>query len=259
MKIRIIALLTAAAPFLAQAQDDSEGVTALLITGGGYHDYENQKTILTQGLAERIKVDWTIIHKDADAIKEALEEPGWEEGFDVVVYNMCHANETDAEYVKSLTETHAKGLPAVMIHCALHSYHWKTDSDDWVRLLGVTSMRHGKHAPIHVKTVEPEHPIMKSLAQEWTTPKGELYHIEKVWDSATVLAEGTIDGEDAKHAVVWTNISRKARVFGTSIGHHNETMADANFLNLVSRGLLWATDNLSDDGTPAAGSTAEKD
>jgi type 1 glutamine amidotransferase len=122
----------------------------------------------------------------------------------------------------------------------------------------VKSMRHGKQAPITVNTQVADHPIMKSLSKEWTTPNGELYHIDSVGEKTTVLADGTIDGGKSKHAVVWVNQFDKARIFGTSIGHHNETMASGEFLDLVSNGLLWATGHLKDDGTPDPAYVAKK-
>jgi len=41
--------------------------------------------------------------------------------------------------------------------------------------------------------------------------------------------------------VAWTNDYHGTRVFSTSIGHNNVTVADARYLNLVARGILWAT------------------
>jgi hypothetical protein len=35
-------------------------------------------------------------------------------------------------------------------------------------------------------------------------------------------------------------------------------VADARYLDLVTRGLLWATGHLTDDGKPAAGYEAKK-
>jgi type 1 glutamine amidotransferase len=37
------------------------------------------------------------------------------------------------------------------------------------------------------------------------------------------------------------------------MGHNNSTMEDPVFLDLVARGLLWATGKLSDEGKPVAG------
>ena len=62
-------------------------------------------------------------------------------------------------------------------------------------------------------------------------------------------------GEDTKkdHTVIWLNTFGKARVFGTSLGHHNETMNNEVWLNLVARGLLWSVDKLEPNGKPASG------
>jgi len=45
----------------------------------------------------------------------------------------------------------------------------------------------------------------------------------------------------------------KTRVFGTTLGHHNETMNTEEWLGLVSRGVMWAVDKIEADGTPAKG------
>ena len=60
--------------------------------------------------------------------------------------------------------------------------------------------------------------------------------------------------------VVWTNLygPKQARVFSTTLGHMNETVADARYLELVTRGVLWAAGKLADDGRPAAGYGPQK-
>ena len=59
----------------------------------------------------------------------------------------------------------------------------------------------------------------------------------------------------AKAAVVWANEygPKKTKIFSTSLGHNNETVADDRYLDLVSRGLLWTTGNLTEDGWAKAG------
>ena len=48
--------------------------------------------------------------------------------------------------------------------------------------------------------------------------------------------------------VVWTNNYRKTtKVFATTIGHNTDTVADARYLDLVTRGLLWSCGKLNDD------------
>ena len=68
---------------------------------------------------------------------------------------------------------------------------------------------------------------MEGFGAAWFNPAGELYRIEKFWDTATPLGTAK-DRENGKDQVcVWTNDYRGTRVFGTTLGHHNETV-DAN-------------------------------
>jgi hypothetical protein len=43
---------------------------------------------------------------------------------------------------------------------------------------------------------------------------------------------------------------------GTSLGHNTGMIANAVYLDLVTRGLLWTVGKLQDDGIPAAGYAA---
>jgi len=44
------------------------------------------------------------------------------------------------------------------------------------------------------------------------------------------------------HVTIWVNEygPNKTRVFGTTIGHHNETMLQDEYMEMFTRGLLWA-------------------
>ena len=235
-------------------------IRALMLTGGCCHDYEKQKVILSTGISERANVDWKIVHEGGsghDHQFELLKKDGWWNAYDVVLYNICFARvsgDGGKKYVEDIVNAHKKhGVPAVALHCTFHSHHWRVDTDAWEELLGVTSPRHGKKSPIDVTAIEADHPVMKGFPEKWTTPQGELYHCEKTWDSATALAKGTIDGGEKFHDCIWVNKAGKARVFGTTIGHHNETMMDPVYLDLVTRGLLWSTGNLRKNGKPKKG------
>lgn len=81
----------------------------------------------------------------------------------------------------------------------------------------------------------------------------ELYMIEDVHEGVTPLARAYGVDTETHHLTVWTNKYGKSRIFGTTIGHHSETMAAAEYLNLVSSGLLWAIGKLQDNGEPAPG------
>ena len=49
----------------------------------------------------------------------------------------------------------------------------------------------------------------------------------------------------SEYVVAWTNrYMGKTRVFATTLGHNNETVADPRYLDLVTRGLLWSVNKL---------------
>lgn len=234
-----------------QEAQAKEKIKALLVTGEGYHDYEAQKKIITEGTSKLIDIEWTIWHhKKAEEAKKALSADGWANPFDIVVYNICHAKESDGKFVEGVVETHKAGKPMVAIHCTMHSYHWmlnggrKSKEDkEWNKLLGVVSPNHGPKAAITVKKADVKHDAIKNMPGEWKTPQGELYNISKVYPTATVLANG--DNGNAKQGeqpVIWVNKYGKANVFGTTLGHHNETMQSKEFLQTISDGIVWAVE-----------------
>lgn len=232
----------------AAAADEVKPIKALLITGGCCHDYEKQKKILSEGISARAPVVWEIVHQGGSTTNTKIplhENPDWAKGFDVVVHNECFAAVTDPAWVAGILKPHREGTPALVIHCAMHCYRDKTD--EWFKFVGVTSHRHGKHYPFQVNNMNQTHPIMQGFGDKWMTPKGELYWIEKVWDTATPLAHGVNTEINRTDVCMWTNMyNGNTRVFGTTIGHNNEEMEDPVFLNTVTRGLLWAVNKLDD-------------
>ncbi len=144
-------------------------------------------------------------------------------------------------------------MPAVVIHCSIHSYR-DSATDEWRKLLGVSSYRHQERRPFEVVNLRPDHPVMKGFPPKWEHDPDELYEIKKVWPNCVPLAESLTPGKESdKHACIWVNTCGKARVFGTTLGHLNETMQREVYLDLVTRGLLWACDKLNADGKPKTG------
>src|SRR4051812_1408748 len=228
----------------------AEPLRALLITGGCCHDYEGQKKVLTEGISARANVTWTIVHEGGSDSKDTkfsiYEKPDWTKGFDVVVHNECSGMVTNVEWVEHIAKGHFDGVPAVVIHCSIHSYRNST-TDEWRKLLGVSSYRHQALRPFQVETIKPEHPIMKGFPVKWQDGPDELYEIKKVWPDCTPLAEAITPGKESdRHPVVWVNKYGKARVFGTTVGHSNDIMSRPEYLDLVTRGLLWACGKLDE-------------
>jgi type 1 glutamine amidotransferase len=127
----------------------------------------------------------------------------------------------------------------------MHTYR-AADIDDWREFLGVTSRRHDHQSRYPVKKVEASHPILKGMPDDWVTPKDELYVIDKLWPNARTLAISMSEKDGKTYPVAWVNQFGKARVFGTTYGHSDDTFRDPVFLDLVSRGLLWAAGRLEE-------------
>ena len=112
-KIQFISLLAAPALIFSASADDNTDASkssevkplkALLITGGGYHDYAKQQTILTEGVAARANVEWVIDIKDDQKDKLPLQyaKDDWAKGYDIIVHNECYAAFKDKEAVEKI-------------------------------------------------------------------------------------------------------------------------------------------------------------
>ena len=243
--------------FVSTPLTAAEPLKGLIITGGCCHDYETQKRIIAEGISQRVNIVWDVVHEggsERDHKVSTYSDPDWATKYDVIVHNECFGGVADPEFIKSITQAHFKGVPGIFFHCSLHSYRAaEAGADPWRELIGVTSRSHEKHHPIKVRRLDVKHPVLKDFPKEWELSMAELYKIEHVWDNCTPLAVAY--GEDTKqdHFVAWVNKFGNARVFGTSLGHHNETMNSDVWLGLVSRGVLWVTGKLGEDGEPVEG------
>lgn len=269
--------------YLVRAADTkAKPLRVLLVAGGCCHDYAKQTEFLKAGIESRIHAEVTIDHnpdKSTKAVFARYEKEDWAKDFDVVIHDECSADVTDPAYVKRILDAHRGGVPAVNLHCGMHSYRWGNfrekvpvgaDNRGWYEMLGLHSTGHGPQEPIEITFTDTAHPITKGMAN-WTTIKEELYNNIEIYAGAHPLASGrqvvkpkpkkgepadpNAKGQAVESVVAWTNEygPKKTRIFSTTIGHNNETVADDRYLDLVTRGLLWTTGNLLEDGKPAAG------
>lgn len=231
----------------------AEPIRALMITGGCCHDYTNQQKIISEGVSSRANVTWTIIFDPNDTREHmvpAYNNPDWAKGFDVVVHNECYGYVTNVAFVERITSAHTNGIPAVFLHCSTHSYR-QTTTDEWRKLLGVSSYQHEKQRAFSVYNMKPTHPIMIGFPAKWDDSPDELYEIKKQWPNLVPLGKGV--GTTGEHVCIWANTYGRARVFGTTLGHSNDTMSNPVYLDLVTRGLLWACEKLQEDGKAKPG------
>lgn len=241
-------LLLALCPLLSVSA--AEPLKALLITGGCCHDYAKQHEVIAKGIQSRANVQVDVIWTDDKGTNPPLplyEKADWAKGYDIIIHDECAASMNNKETLTRILDAH-KTIPSIQLHCAMHSF--RTGEDRWFKRLGLQSNSHGPQEPIAITFVDKEHPITKTLA-DWTTIKEELYNNVNLFDAHPLaMGKQTVknkDGttKDVEYIVAWTNEKDGARSFSTTIGHNTETVADDRYLDLITRGLLWACDKLS--------------
>ena len=263
--------------FAADAAPAPKPLRILLLTGGCCHDYAAQKDLLKQGLEARAHVVVEHMHTADKTTRPnfpAHTNPHYADGYDLVIHDECAADISDPIAARNVLAPHLAGLPGVNLHCAMHSYRVTKEFGKplapgapgalWFDYLGLQSRGHGPPEPIASTFVASDSPITRGL-ENWTTIKEELYnnvqdpkhfpgHQSLATGKQTVKAkDGTLSDKTA--VVVWTNTygPNRTRVFSTTLGHNNLTVNDPRFLDLVTRGVLWATGHLDANGHPAAG------
>ncbi len=278
MKLRTLLALTALVGLTSTLAAEQKPLRVLIVAGGCCHDYANQKEFLKKGIEARVNATVEVAYDPTKSTKplfELFKNPDWGKNYDVVVHDECAADITDQAYVANIVNAHKNGLPAVNLHCAMHSYRWGNfrepvkagaDNASWYEMLGLQSTGHGPQQPIAIAFTDKSHPVTAGLA-DWTTVNEELYNNVQVMGAKT-LAKGTqkipekkdkkgkvTPAQEVTNVVVWTNEfgPKQTRIFSTTIGHNNATVEDARYLDLVARGLLWSVGKLEADGKASAG------
>jgi type 1 glutamine amidotransferase len=285
MKLPTLLALALFAGVASPLVAEQKPLRVLVVAGGCCHDYANQKEILKKGIEARVNAtvevafvdvkDKNFKGKATQPVFEIYKNPDWAKNFDVVVHDECAADVTDQAYVANIVNAHKNGLPAVNLHCAMHSYRWGNfrtavkagdDNASWYEMLGLQSTGHGPQQPIAITFTDKSHPVTTGLA-DWTTVNEELYNNVQVLGAKT-LATGlqkipekkdkkgkVTPASEANAIVAWTNEfgPKKTRIFSTTIGHNNATVEDARYLDLVGRAVLWSAGKLEADGKPSAG------
>ena len=278
MKLRSLIALALLAGLTTSLSAEQKPLRVLVVAGGCCHDYATQKEVLKKGIEARVNATVEVAYDPTKSTKplfELFKSPDWGKNFDVVVHDECAADITDQAYVANIVNAHKNGLPAVNLHCAMHSYRWGNyrepvkagaDNASWFEMLGLQSTGHGPQQPIAITFTDKSHPITTGLA-DWTTINEELYNNVQVLGAKT-LATGlqkvpekkdkkgkVTPASEANAIVAWTNEfgPKKTRIFSTTIGHNNATVEDARYLDLVARAVLWSAGKLEADGKASAG------
>jgi len=256
-----VALCGTFTPHTTSGADPVKPLKVLLVLGGCCHDYAAQQEILSKGLTERAHVEVTVAYdpdKTTKHLNPIYENADWSKGYDVIIHDECTADVKDLAVIERILDPHRNGLPAVVLHCGMHSFRSEgfPNVTPWFEFTGLQTTGHGPQVPIDLKFLNPDHAINAGL-ENWKTSKEELYNNSagKLLDTATALANGVQmvknkEGEEVavESVVIWTNqYNEKCKVFATTLGHNNETVSDPRYLDLVTRGLLWSCGKLQDD------------
>ncbi len=234
-------------------------IRALLVLGGCCHDYQAQKDILTKGISARAHVEFVVAYDPSTTtqhLNPVYDHANWADGFDIVIHDECTSDVKDLPLIDRILAPHRHGLPAVVLHCGMHSYRsagFPKAVTPWFEFTGLQTTQHAAQEPISISFLASDSPITQGMAN-WKTIREELYnnYTGKLLDTATPLARGRQTTWDRKRrpttsdfVVAWTNNYHGTKVFATTLGHNNETVSDPRYLDLVTRGLLWSRGKLN--------------
>jgi uncharacterized protein len=232
-------------PSSAEDRKPAPKLKALLISGGGWHDYKALNPVLTKKIGELASV--------AIEVKsglDCLKDKDFAKDYDVVLYNFCFDKADTKEMVENALKTTRDGKPTMLIHCAMHTFR---DSEEWTDCCGMRTRRHDPYAAIAVIKADKEHPALKGLPDEWKTEGDEMYQTIKLGERSKVLLKAKNAKINSEHVVCWTSTYGKGTVFATTLGHDLKTVNMPEYHRLLANGLLWVCGKLDKDGKPMAG------
>ena len=227
------------------ADSEPAPLKAAFYTGGCCHDYAALGPLLTRAISKHANVTWTI-----NSGLDDFKDPKFAEPYDVLVFDNCFPDEHNPALIHNICSAIHEGKPAVMIHCAMHTFR-KVGDADYIAMLGLKTNSHDGFRGIGTKNVDPKNPIVAFWPEKWTTDGDELYRNLDFTGHALLTAYSQESKKD--HVVAWTNQYGKGRVFATTLGHDMKTAGQPVYQQLLANGLLWSVDKLSPDGKPLPG------
>ncbi|MDG2048457.1 MAG: ThuA domain-containing protein [Halioglobus sp.] len=213
----------------------------ILTSPGVYHNYELQTQALAYALAERVHVQVDVSLAEVERWKTT----DFAQGYDVLIYNICMADNQDETLIANLRrQSEVLGVPALVIHCAMHSFR---ETDLWWPMFGLQTKTHESLRPLTQIQTAP-HPILNGIPKNWTVGNDELY-INLQFEALTLLS--VISADNRPHTTAWLAYQGATPIFGTTLGHSDETLDDPAFQRLIANAVLFVTGNLSDQGAVA--------
>lgn len=228
-------------------EEKRQPIKALFLTGGGYHDYDKLAPHLTKELSKLAFASF-----DVQFGLEILKNKDFAEPYEVIVYDVCF-DEGDAALLENAMAATQAGKPTVMIHCAVHAFRKSEKIKEWENCCGMRSKVHDPYQSFSTQKMDAKSPITKAFPADWKTPGDELYQTIEFLPGSHALLKAKSPTDGREHIVCWTQTYGKGRVFATTLGHDMKTAESPDYLRLLANGLLWACDELNEQGQPKFG------
>jgi type 1 glutamine amidotransferase len=210
----------------------------LWVAGGVFHDFDVLVPLLTANLRLELHAD-----VDVKLDLEVWRDEKFADAYDAVVYQFCR-DDADGVLIDHALQATRSGKPAVLLHCAVHSFRNSDRVGEWERFCGMRSKVHDPYQPFATIKLDPAHPITKAWPEEWSTPGDELYQTIEFLPGSHPLLKARSPKDGREHVVSWTSSYGKGRVFATTLGHDVKTASLPTYQRLLADGLLWACGRL---------------
>ncbi|WP_170287458.1 ThuA domain-containing protein [Halioglobus maricola] len=253
----------AAASLLLAASSLAHAGKVLYVTHepGRWHDYSAQLADFREVAAD---ASWelTVATGDKDALFDFLRSENFAAGQDAIVYNFCLADSRDMAAMSNLIDqTVSGGVPAVLVHCAMHSWwdtfkkgkpipgnpldkarasksllkQWQQDHPNetmpaWGDFTGIASTKHGPKKPITLVAIA-ESPVALNIPDGYATRKTELYNNHYLTPDVVPLLRGI--QRNNEEVVMWLAPRGEGQIIGLTLGHNDDEWDDPVFRELL--------------------------
>jgi type 1 glutamine amidotransferase len=233
-------LLILLAAGLAAGEQTSKPVKILFLVSGLYHDYDELPQTLIANLKGRLKDSISaefVLTKNLDEIrKDELSK------YDALMVNVCEQTVLSSDQKQGFLDSVRNGLPVVALHCTFWSFQ---DWPEFKQVLGAFVPGHGQFGAFCVQAAR-DSSILQGIKPTFELTD-EPYIVNERDPSMQVIVRTCkpIEGRSTPDPEVWTKTYGKARIFAMTFGHDARAQNDANYLTLLSNGLLWALGRLN--------------
>jgi len=197
----------------------------LLVTGGGWHDFNECGRMLGELLQTAGGADVTITQE-----RKILGSPELKNYDDVVMYTQ--GGKLTAKEEQGLTSFVKNGGGFLGIHCAADSF---VENPKYIEMVGGKFANHGPCQEFGVNIDSKDHLLTKRFGPFKIVD--ELYILDQVDDSKNVLMSAFWQGK--KQPMAYTKDYGKGKVVYLALGHDRRAFAHPEFQKLCLRSLNW--------------------